>query len=139
MPNPEHVKILKQGVETWNAWRRDVLKVAPDLSWGDLNRADLSGTDLSGADCTQAHLRQANLGQADLSDANFSGADLGGADLRQANLDSALTAHADRDDRDAEGCAQSGNVQPKAVSWPVDETERVEFEREHLAPIPPGK
>ena len=55
MANPEHLKILKSGVETWNAWRSDAPEVSPDLNW-----ADLSGADLTGADLTQANLRQAN-------------------------------------------------------------------------------
>ena len=56
MANPEHVKILKQGAETWNAWRSDVLKAPPDLSWADLTRADLRGADLRGADLSRANL-----------------------------------------------------------------------------------
>ena len=54
MANPEHVKILKQGAETWNAWRSDVLKAPPDLSWADLTRADLRGADLSRANLVNA-------------------------------------------------------------------------------------
>jgi hypothetical protein len=32
MANPEHVAILKQGVEQWNKWRRKHPEVEPDLS-----------------------------------------------------------------------------------------------------------
>jgi hypothetical protein len=61
MANPEHVKILKQGAETWNKWREENPEVKPNL-------------------------REAYLRDAQLRDANLSGADLGGADLGWANL-----------------------------------------------------
>jgi len=44
MANPEHLSIVKQGVESWNKWRGQNLAIAPDLSG-----ADLSGTNLSKA------------------------------------------------------------------------------------------
>ena len=31
MPNPEHLEILKQGVEVWNKWRDEYPKMQPDL------------------------------------------------------------------------------------------------------------
>jgi hypothetical protein len=31
MANPEHLKVLKRGVETWNRWRKDHPDVVPDL------------------------------------------------------------------------------------------------------------
>ena len=34
MANPEHLAILKQGVEEWNKWRREYPGVEPDLSGG---------------------------------------------------------------------------------------------------------
>ncbi len=35
MANEEHLKILKQGVEAWNAWREDDLDVFPDPTGAD--------------------------------------------------------------------------------------------------------
>jgi hypothetical protein len=32
MANPEHVEILKQGVEVWNKWRKENKAIVPDLS-----------------------------------------------------------------------------------------------------------
>ena len=32
MANPEHLKILEQGVEIWNKWRKKNLEIEPDLS-----------------------------------------------------------------------------------------------------------
>jgi uncharacterized protein YjbI with pentapeptide repeats len=99
--NEEHVKILKQGVEVWNAWRRDNPTLGPDLSradlsLADLNRAYLRGADLRstqlhdaylrGADLIAANLLRANLRRANLNDANLSRADLSVADLNRAYL-----------------------------------------------------
>ena len=41
MANEEHVKILKQGAETWNKWREENRDVRPDLSSADLSEANL--------------------------------------------------------------------------------------------------
>ena len=42
MANDEHVAILKQGVDAWNAWRRANLGTRPDLSGADLTDATQS-------------------------------------------------------------------------------------------------
>jgi Pentapeptide repeats (8 copies) len=101
MANPEHLEILKQGVETWNQWSQDNFHVIPDFSEADLSGADLFEADfgranLSGAILREADLgrvnlrgailRNANLDEANLSSANLSGADLGEASLYDANL-----------------------------------------------------
>jgi uncharacterized protein YjbI with pentapeptide repeats len=107
MANPEHLKILKQGVRVWNEWRRGTPQVIPDLLEADLRLADLSkvdlskadgggvrfgGAKLSGADLHDSNLRDADLGGADLMGADLSCADLTGADLSRANLaDARLT------------------------------------------------
>jgi uncharacterized protein YjbI with pentapeptide repeats len=122
--NEEHVKILKQGVDVWNAWR-GADTPAPDLAVANLSHADLRFTDLShanliaanlsGADLSHANLGHANLSRADLSAANLSGAflieanlsgaflgqailfnaDLGGADLTRAQLYETVFANVD--------------------------------------------
>ena len=107
MANPEHLAILKQGVEQWNSWREQNLKLQfqdpnwvrpygdhPDLSGADLSganlsEADLSGANFSGANFSEADLSRAVLLEADLSRANLGGAQLHGADLRGANLSGA--------------------------------------------------
>jgi uncharacterized protein YjbI with pentapeptide repeats len=66
MANPAHLALLDQGVEAWNAARRQ----AGDLP--DLEGADLSGRSLAGIELFAANLRGANL----------QGSDLKGADLR---------------------------------------------------------
>jgi uncharacterized protein YjbI with pentapeptide repeats len=90
MPDEEHLKILKQGVEQWKKWRLENA-IRPDLSGANLIGADLSGADLidaslSFADLSGANLSGANLSGANLIGANLSGTYLGGADLRGANL-----------------------------------------------------
>ena len=96
MANSEHLTKLRDGMSVWNAWRRQSLKIWPDLcevnlTGADLRGANLAGTDLIGANLSKADLRRvdlagANLGRVDLGRANLSGANLGEADLRGANL-----------------------------------------------------
>ena len=40
MANPEHLAILKQGVEVWNAWRLTTDNINPDLSNANLTNAE---------------------------------------------------------------------------------------------------
>ena len=98
MPDEEHLKILKQGVEQWNKWRLENA-TRPDLSGANLIGADLIGTDLiaaylSFADLTGANLSGIKLIDANLIGANLSGANLSGADLIGANLSSAYLSGA---------------------------------------------
>jgi hypothetical protein len=91
MANPEHLDLLRQGVEVWNAWRRKEPSIAPDFREANLRRANLGGADLRGANLRRANLGGANLFLADLretylSDANLGGTNLGGADLGGADL-----------------------------------------------------
>ncbi len=84
MANQEHLDILKQGVRTWNQWRKEHTEVKPDLS-----KANLSGANLSGANLRRATLIKANLSGANLSQANLSQAYLWSANLWRANLSQA--------------------------------------------------
>jgi hypothetical protein len=93
MANPEHLKILKQGVKVWNRWLAKNFGYVekPDLSGADLNgisldRIDLRGVNLHGANFIQASLGDARLGGANLSQVNLSDAYLNDADLFSANL-----------------------------------------------------
>ncbi len=90
MANPEHLEILKQGVDKWNDWRKKNLFITPDLSYANLGDANLRDANLS-----NANLRDANLGNANLSNANLSKADLGNSILRQAYLSKANLSKAD--------------------------------------------
>jgi len=116
MANPEHLAILKKGVEEWNRWRYERPKIRPELleaviqhaslervnlrganlaktglsvanlRGANLREADLCGADLTVANLLGANLHGANLIGADLRWANFNGADLSGANLREVDL-----------------------------------------------------
>jgi uncharacterized protein YjbI with pentapeptide repeats len=81
MANPKHLKILQQGSETFNKWRKEKenLDIKPDLIGANLSRTDLSKIDLRGADLRGASFKETNLSGADLS-----GADLSEIDLNEA-------------------------------------------------------
>ena len=101
MANPEHLAILRQGVEVWNQWREEHPDVQPDLrkgdlygitlpkanmSEGDLREARLEAAILRAADFSFAHLNGVGLHKANLQRANFLGSDLTGANLCRADL-----------------------------------------------------
>lgn len=81
MANPEHLRILQQGVHAWNSWRITEPGVRPDLTRADLRRAGLNGADFRSAD-----MREVTLFQAGLNSANFTAADLQGATLNRSFL-----------------------------------------------------
>ncbi len=85
MANRQHLSTLKQGVATWNQWRKENPDTRPDL-----HEATLAGIDLS-----KANFSSANLSEADLSSANLREASLLGANLNDANLREALLSRAD--------------------------------------------
>jgi uncharacterized protein YjbI with pentapeptide repeats len=95
MANPEHLAILKQGVEHWNKWRKEHPGVLPDLDSANLWEAKLRFADLGGARLSKAYLRMASLIGARLANANFQGADLCGAKLIMADLSEADLSSAD--------------------------------------------
>ena len=64
MLDQEQLARLKRGVEEWNQWRKENLKVEIKLWEANLWEANLSGAKLNGA----------NLHKADLHGANLSGA-----------------------------------------------------------------
>jgi Pentapeptide repeats (8 copies) len=84
--NPEHLELLRQGVDAWNAWRVKEPSVRPDLSWENLRLAHLNGANFAGANLGETDLSMAHLSGADLSRANLGGARLSLADLSGANL-----------------------------------------------------
>jgi hypothetical protein len=103
MANPEHLKILKRGVEEWNQWREANPSIQPDLSEAylsetDLSRAKLIKANLLRAKLTKADLRQADLDWADLRIANLIMADLTGASLGAADLTGAVLRETDLSD-----------------------------------------
>src|SRR6266568_3783383 len=99
MANQEHLDILKQGVDAWNAWREQHPEVLPDFSVADLSKANLRevnfyGSYLYGSYFYVANLRNANLRGAYLSGAKLNWANLSGADLSRANLRGTILTNA---------------------------------------------
>ncbi len=93
MANPEHVEIIRQGVEKWNEWRKNNPLISPDLSHANLENANLIGVDFDGywnrtldGSESYCYLHNANLSKADLSNAKMRGALLIGTNLKGANL-----------------------------------------------------
>jgi uncharacterized protein YjbI with pentapeptide repeats len=74
--NQEHVDRLREGITSWNRWRRRNRDVRPDLSHADLIQVNLS----------YANLREVNLESADLLAVNLHGGDLFRANLSHADL-----------------------------------------------------
>ena len=123
MPNQEHMELLAQGKDVWNAWRKANPDTMPLLRSARLEGRDLSGYDLHDAYLRRAHLDGARLDGCKLREANLSGAQLGkaslveaemagvnlraanlrGADLRNADLKSAVLVNADLRDSKLNG------------------------------------
>lgn len=104
MANEEHLRILREGVDRWNQWRKDNSDVKPDLSGADISKLCLSTessqpdfieTNLSNANLSKAMLDNANLSKATLISVNGIGAFLRGANLNEANLSSSDFSEAD--------------------------------------------
>jgi hypothetical protein len=105
MANPEHLAILKQGVEAWNRWRAANPSLVPDLVEADLMERPLNfinfdsvkliGADLSHAELMFASLRGAKLSRARLAWASLTGTLLPGADLSNCTLRGAKLMNTD--------------------------------------------
>ena len=108
MANSSTLKMLLEGVDTWNSWRRESRKDGLDLSQADLTGLDLSGANLFGVDLSGANLAGTNLSMANLQSARLSEASLSGSDLRDANLRHAFLAAADFASADLQGADLQG-------------------------------
>jgi uncharacterized protein YjbI with pentapeptide repeats len=94
MANPEHLQILKQGVEVWNTWREQNRSIRPDLADAPLARAELQGVNLVEAELHGADLHSADFGEGNLRGANLTAADLAYSTLYRVNLARADLARA---------------------------------------------
>ncbi len=95
MANPEHLAILKRGVQAWNEWRKNSIESHPDLRQLDLSEGEFQEIDLLGALLRKSNLHHSNFYRADFTGADLKGADLSGAELNQANFFSANLENAD--------------------------------------------
>ena len=126
MANQEHLDILKQGVDAWNAWREQHPEVLPDFSVADLSKANLREVNFYGsylygsyfyvANLRNANLRGAYLSGAKLNWANLSGADLSWANLSQADLRGTTLVKTDLNNADLSGADLSGANLDNALS-----------------------
>ncbi len=107
MANDKHVRILAQGVQSWNQWRGEHAEVQPDLSGLYLNGAMLMGANLAKVNMANANLSDADLDCAILSGADLSGTDLRGANLLLADLSEATLDHANLNGADLSGASLS--------------------------------
>ena len=81
MANPEHLEILKEGVDVWNRWRGSNPDIRPNFS-----DEDLSGLNLAEIDFSKTNLLRANLSDSNLKDGHLAFSDLREANLVRANL-----------------------------------------------------
>jgi hypothetical protein len=91
MANPEHLKILRQGITVWNQWRKNNPSIKPDLSEIDFQKRNFAKANFSHANCYQSDFREANLAGASFEYANlpetiFSRANLSRADFFSATF-----------------------------------------------------
>ena len=109
MASEEHLKLIKQGVDIWNAWREKNPEINPDLSQADLRGvklqkidlgngnlkecklqfSNLTGANLEGANLTQAKLQETCLQSARMKNCNLSGAGMLEANLQYTDLENA--------------------------------------------------
>jgi hypothetical protein len=100
MANHKYLKILGQGVKTWNQWREANTGIRPILNKKDFSNADLENINFSqvifnAADFTGANLYRANLSGAILIGAKAEKTNLRNANLSHANLFSVRFANTD--------------------------------------------
>jgi hypothetical protein len=94
MANPEHLKILQQGVEVWNKWRAEHPRLTPDFCKACFNDAELVDANLQDSNLAGAKIRRANLCGANLMFANLQRADLCDSSFGLAVLGGANCSHA---------------------------------------------
>jgi uncharacterized protein YjbI with pentapeptide repeats len=93
MASPEHLDILKQGVDVWNQWREVHLDIIPDLSSADLSNLDLRSANFSYTNLSHSDLKYSNLVEAYLTHANLSHAFLINVPLMEADLSYTNLSH----------------------------------------------
>jgi hypothetical protein len=94
MANQEHLKILMQGVESWNEWREEYPEIEPNLELENLSKVNLSGAELKRANLKMTDLKGANLSYAYLVEADLSHALLTEVNLSKAIFDKANLEYA---------------------------------------------
>lgn len=86
MANPEHLKILEQGVEVWNQWREENPEVIPDLSNTEISRKKFEGIDLNRSNCSGTDFSRTVFVEASLFVTNLCGCKFVHSDFSNAHL-----------------------------------------------------
>jgi hypothetical protein len=120
MANQEQVALLKQGVDTWNHWRKEKTGVEVYLQGANFQGANLQGANLQRAKLQRAKLHGANLQGAKLREANLQGAKLREANLQQAYLQKAKLQEANLQRAYLRGAYLQGAYLQKADLWGAD-------------------
>lgn len=81
--------LFREGVVSWNAWRKAHPDVIPDLPDEQFSYEDLSGIDFSGMHLDYEDLSSATLIGANFSKTELDHTDLSDADLKDANFEGA--------------------------------------------------
>ncbi|MCZ6636419.1 MAG: pentapeptide repeat-containing protein [bacterium] len=84
--------LFREGVASWNAWRKAHPDVIPGLPDEQFSYEDLSGIDFSGMHLDYEDLSSATLIGANFSNAELDHTDLSDADLKNANFEGANAA-----------------------------------------------
>ena len=86
MANPDHIRILKQGVTAWNEWRQTHPDIVPDLREAKFGAFRMEGYDLSHCDMRNMRIDSCFLGNLNLSSANLQGVGINNTVLSNINL-----------------------------------------------------
>jgi uncharacterized protein YjbI with pentapeptide repeats len=95
MADEEQLRILRQGVHTWNQWRQENQPSEINLSAANLAGLILVDANLSNANLSNANLSNANLVNADFQNTNLSNSLFNRANLIGANFTSAILEDTD--------------------------------------------
>lgn len=131
MANPEHVALVKTGVEAINGHAAEHEKTPLDLAAADLHGMDLRDAILKSAKLRGADLHDADLRNASLNSSDMRDCDLRNADLRGANMHRTLLIGADLRGAKLAGLGVGNQrmcIAPatfQGVRWERDELERI--------------
>ena len=69
MANPKHVDKLNEGVKAWNRWRKEHVRIIPNLAGARVTAAKLANIDLRKANLEETYFDEADLSHANLAEA----------------------------------------------------------------------
>lgn len=117
MASPDHLSVLKRGVEAWNAWRTDNPSIVPDLEGAEIVQGEFRGANFQRANLISSVLRGTNLRDANLREANLTRSNLRGAYLRKADLRHSILRHCNLVGTNLIGANCDGADFDSAICW----------------------